>query len=154
RFVPPCHFAHRVVPERLQGLVTLLPDVTAAGHPKRVEDRLFHKVVELLTRNVFDDFREVDETFARIAEPFARSEMNLEGAALGTPVWKAGSVAQNVTRGYLTKSLVFADIVIPRQILIERLVQVEFPRVEELQHGICEDRLAQTRGFKDCIVSD
>src|SRR5262245_38737185 len=117
RFVPPGHFAHRIMAERLQGIVTLLPDVTAAAHPQRVEDHPFHKVIELLSGDMFDDFREVDETFARIAEPVARSEMNLQLAATRPPVREARRVAQDVTRGNLSQARVFADIVIPRQIL-------------------------------------
>src|SRR5262245_29918548 len=154
RFVPSCHFAHRVMAECLQSLVSLLPDVTAAGHPQWVEDRLFHKVVEFLSGDMFDNFREVDETFTRLAESIAWRELNLERSASRPPVREAGRVAQDVTRGDLPQARVVAYIVIPRQILVEWLVQVEFASVKELQHGVCEDRLAQARGFKDCIVGD
>ena len=63
-------------------------------------------------------------------------------------------MAQDVARGNLPQARVFADIVITRQILVERLVQVEFARVEEFQDRVSEDRLAQTRGFKDRVVGD
>src|SRR5262245_44582174 len=80
--------------------------------------------------------------------------MDLQRAALRPPIWEARRMAQDVTPGDLTQTLVFADVVIPRQILIEGLVQVEFARVDELQNGVGEDRLAQTGGFKDRGVGD
>src|SRR5262245_14458808 len=113
RFVPPGHFAHRIMAERLQGLVPLLPNVTAAGHPQRVEDHPLHKVVEFLSGDMFDNFREVDETFTRIAESIAWREMNLQFAATRTPVREAWRVAQDVTRGNLAQARVGAYIVIP-----------------------------------------
>ena len=82
---------------------------------------------------MLDDFRQIDESLAGIAEPVAGSEMNLQRAALRTPVREARRVTQDVARGNLPQARVFADIVITRQILVERLVQVEFARVEEFK---------------------
>src|SRR5262249_15007128 len=79
---------------------------------------------------------------------------NLQRAASRPPVREARSVAQHAPRGDLSQARVIADIVIPRQVLVERFVQIEAARVNQLQHGVSEDRLAQTRGFKDRAVGD
>src|SRR5262249_41072430 len=85
-------------------------------------------------------------------EPVARSEVNLQRGARRPPVREARRVTQDAARGDLPQARVFADIVIPRQVLVERLVQGEFSPNEEVQNGRGEEPVGHTRGFKDRVV--
>ena len=66
---------------------------------------------------------------------------------LGTaPVREPGRMGKDMAGGDLAGIPVGR---VTRQVFVERLVEVEFPGVNQLKHSVREERLTQGGGFKD-----
>jgi hypothetical protein len=152
--VAPRRLADRVVPENLERVVLAAPDEAARLHPQRVEDRPPDEVFGLLAGEARDGRGEVDEALARVAEPLAGREVNLERRlAAGPPVGEAGGVREDVAGGDLTEARVVADVVVAGEVVRERRVEVELAGVDELQDGVGEDGLGERGGLEDGLVA-
>src|SRR5437899_851204 len=104
-----------IVGDRMLLVVAVAPDKAAVGHFQWFKYPLVHNVVEVFASDVFDDLGQVDIAFARIAEAFARREMNGQQLA-ATPVRKPRRVAEYVPRSDPSKTCVVADVVFTRQV--------------------------------------
>jgi hypothetical protein len=124
--------------------------VRAATHPERFEDALARETQNPLPRLPLDHPLEEVVALARVAEPRARREVGRQCViARDAPVAPAGRVTEHVPRG--DRSRRFVGLIGKRQILRERLVEIEDLLGGEPQDEIRKDRFAQGRCLKDRV---
>src|SRR5215475_4618271 len=105
-----------------QGFIFLLPHITTALHPQWIKYRFLHEIIQLLAGDMFDNLREIYETFTRIDELLARCEVDLQFGVSSSPVGETSCVRKDASCGHLRETRILTYIVVSGQILVQWLV--------------------------------
>src|SRR6266566_3126723 len=118
------------------------PGVTAARHSQRYKDCLGHEVIQWLAGNLLDSALQVHEAFSGIAEALPWREADCERVAVAPPVGKAGAMTQHEASGNFRESVIAFDVGF-RKVRRKRSIERQFALINELEHPVRKDRLAQ-----------
>src|SRR5438034_3493809 len=118
------------------------PGVTAARHSQRYKDCLGHEVIQWLAGYLLDSALQVHEAFSGIAEALPWREADCERVAVAPPVGKAGAMTQHEASGNFRESVIAFDVGF-RKVRRKRSIERQFALINELEHPVRKDRLAQ-----------
>ncbi len=127
-----------------------VPAEAAVDHSGRAKQLRLHHAAQAHSHDRLDDQLKPDERLAGIG--VGRSGRAARNERFGGPIGQAGRMRQHMPGGDAFEIRIITQIRRPA-IGDERLVEVETLFIDQLHHGIGEDRFGHRRGFEQCVLA-